>query len=66
MEIGFVASVIILLAGILLMGIGGIVFRWRAFTNQRAWEGATRPMLIIGLVTFAIGIVLVYVTYPWR
>ena len=48
------------------MGIGGIVFRWRAFTNQRAWEGATRPMLIIGLVTFAIGIVLVYVTYPWR
>lgn len=62
----FLLSIGILLIGFLFIGLGGISYRWRAFRNKSAWNGNTLPLLGIGLVFFVIGIILVYMFYPYK
>lgn len=57
-------SLVILFIGFIFLGLSGISFRWRAFTNKPAWNGLTKPFLLIGLLTFIIGLILVYIFYP--
>lgn len=60
----FLISMIILLIGFIFLGLSSISYRWRAFTNKKAWNGMTRPFLVLGLIFFVIGIGLVYIFYP--
>lgn len=48
------------------MGMSKLSFKWRAFTNKPAWNGATIPFLMIGIVFFIIGLILVYSFYPFK
>lgn len=50
----FLFSIIILFIGFFFMGMSKLSFKWRAFTNKPAWNGATIPFLMIGLVFFII------------
>lgn len=59
-------SIGILLIGFLFIGLGGISYRWRAFGNKPAWNGNTLPLLGIGLIFFVIGVILVYMFYPYK
>lgn len=60
----FIGAVIVLFIGFLFLGLSGASFRWRAFTNKPAWDGLTKPLLVIGLIIFLIGLALVYFFYP--
>lgn len=62
----FLFSIIILFIGFFFMGMSNLSFKWRAFTNKPAWNGATIPFLMIGLVFFIIGLILVYSFYPFK
>lgn len=62
----FLLSVIILFIGFLFMGMSSISYRWRAFRNKPAWNGNTVVFLVIGLVFFIIGLILVYMFYPYK
>lgn len=62
----FLLSVIILFIGFLFIGMSGVSYRWRAFRNKPAWNGKTLVFLSIGLVFFIIGLVLVYMLYPYK
>ncbi|ACA56234.1 hypothetical protein ACLD43_11135 [Clostridium botulinum] len=62
----FLFSIIILFIGFFFMGMSKLSFKWRAFTNKPAWNGATIPFLMIGLVFFIIGLILVYIFYPFK
>jgi len=59
----FIAGVITV-AGLLIVGLGGIVFRVRAVLNKPAWNGATLPLILIGLPIFVVGLVLMWAWYP--
>ncbi|MDH6366220.1 MULTISPECIES: hypothetical protein [unclassified Breznakia] len=41
--------------GIILLAGASISYRFRAFTNKKAWDGKTLPLLKIGLFLFIIG-----------
>ena len=62
----FLLSVIILFIGFIFIGMSGMSYRWRAFTNKKAWNGNTLVFLRIGLIFFIIGLALVYMFYPYR
>ncbi|KAJ51710.1 amino acid transporter [Clostridium tetanomorphum] len=62
----FLFSIIVLFSGFLLMGISNASYRWRAFRNKPAWNGSTLPLLIIGLLLSIIGLILVYIFYPFK
>lgn len=51
--------------GSVILGIGtifaifaSISYQFRAFTNKKAWEGNTRGLSAIALITFTIGAIL--------
>ncbi len=46
---------ILLVLGIVLLAIAGIVFRFRAITNHRAWGGSTVSFLLFGVISLLIG-----------
>ena len=56
-------SLVVLFIGIALIAIGGISFRVRAITNKPAWNGITKPFILVGIAIFIVGIVLVYFAY---
>ncbi len=62
----FMISIAVLLIGMLCISVGGAIFKFRAFTNKQAWNGRTKPFLYTGIILFIIGLVLVYVTYPFQ
>lgn len=62
----FLVSVAVLMLGMLFIGISGGIFRLRALSNKRAWDGKTKPFAAIGIVLSLIGIILVYITYPFE
>lgn len=62
----FLFSVIILFIGFLFIGMSGVSYRWRAFRNKPAWNGNTLVFLAIGVVFFIIGLVFVYMFYPYK
>ncbi len=62
----FLVSIGILFIGFLFLGLSGSIYRWRAFRNKPAWNGNTIPFLIIGSVFFIIGLILVYIFYPYK
>jgi len=64
MQTPVVIAGIVTVAGFLIMGLGGIMFRVRAVLNKPAWNGGTLPLIFIGLVVALIGGVLLWVTYP--
>jgi hypothetical protein len=49
--------------GAVLLGLCGISFRLRAITNKPAWNGATLPLLLMGLLFLVPGIILLAVSY---
>jgi hypothetical protein len=49
--------------GALLLAIAGIIFRLRALANRRAWNGPVLPLVAFGLPIFAVGLVMIYLTY---
>jgi hypothetical protein len=60
-----IISVVVLSVGIALLIIGSIIFRVRAITNQKAWDGKTKPFIFTGLLFFLAGLIGVLVTYPY-
>ena len=60
-----IISVVVLLVGIVLLATGGIIFRVRAVTNKKAWNGGTKPFILTGLIVFAIGLIGLLITYPY-
>lgn len=63
-QISFIVSMVVLFVGAVFLSLSGISYRWRAFTNKRAWDGLTLPFLKIGILVFAIGLIMVYLFYP--
>ncbi|WP_314067939.1 hypothetical protein [uncultured Vagococcus sp.] len=57
-------SIVVLSIGFFFLGLSSTVYRWRAFMNKPAWNGLTRPFLIIGSIFFVVGLALVYLFYP--
>ncbi|MCI1659848.1 hypothetical protein [Bifidobacterium psychraerophilum] len=55
-HIAFWIGLVITGLGFLLLWAGGICFRWRAYRNLPAWDGATRPLLRWGLAVSVIGL----------
>lgn len=41
-------------------------YRFRAFTNKQAWNGKTFPFLVTGVIFSIVGIILVYIFYPYK
>ncbi len=62
----FLFSIIILFIGFFFIGMSKLSFKWRAFTNKPAWNAATMPFLMLGLIFSIIGLILVYIFYPFR
>lgn len=62
----FMISIFIFFIGAFLIGLSGMVYEWRAFTNKKAWNGLTKPLLFIGLPVTLIGIALIYLFYPYK
>jgi NADH:ubiquinone oxidoreductase subunit 2 (subunit N) len=63
-NIGLVISLGVFGLGAVLLGLGSFSFKFRAVTNKKAWDGKTKPLLLAGLLLTAVGIGLVYLTYP--
>ncbi len=57
-------GIIIFFIGLFFLAAAGINYRWRAFTNKKAWNGIAVPFTIIGLIIFVIGLVIIYINYP--
>lgn len=57
-------SLILFFIGVFFIGLSGASYRWRAFTNKKAWDGITIPSGIIGIVIFLISLVFIYFNYP--
>lgn len=57
-------SLIIFIIAIILLGLSGIIFRIRAITNKRAWNGPVVPLATMGLILFVISLVMIYFYYP--
>lgn len=57
-------GVALVVIGIIAIGIGNTVFRFRSVSNKKAWEGKTKPFLVTGITLFLIGIILVIFTFP--
>ncbi|QIL46776.1 hypothetical protein G7081_06705 [Vagococcus coleopterorum] len=62
----FLISIAVLFLGFAFLGLSGGIFRLRALTNKKAWDGWTKPFLLIGAVLFLVGLVLVYIFYPYK
>ncbi|WP_041701440.1 hypothetical protein [Gottschalkia acidurici] len=62
----FLLSLIILFIGFAFIGMSGLSYRWRAFTNREAWNGNTLIYLLIGFIFFILGLMLVYIFYPYK
>jgi hypothetical protein len=63
MNPGTIVAVVILFIGFGSLALSGISFRMRALLNKRAWHGMTLPFLWIGLITAAIGLTILLLTY---
>lgn len=62
----FLISVGVLFIGFISLCIGSSIFKWRAFTNKPAWNGGTIPFIVLGSMFSILGILLVYVFYPFK
>ncbi|MDR2381811.1 MAG: hypothetical protein LBE08_11705 [Bifidobacteriaceae bacterium] len=60
---GLTAAIIVFGIGAALLAVAGIVFRVRAIANRKAWDGATVPLAVIGLIVTLVGVVAIYFTY---
>ncbi|HBU12339.1 MAG TPA: hypothetical protein DEB31_06315 [Clostridiales bacterium] len=56
-------ALIVLFTGVGFLALAGMVFHFRAIANKPAWNGMTKPFLLIGLIFLIIGLVLVYFAY---
>lgn len=62
----FIFSMVILIFSYLLLTLATYTFKFRAFTNKKAWGGKTKPLLVSGAILFLIGIVMTYLFYPFN
>ncbi|MBU5292961.1 hypothetical protein FYJ27_09860 [Anaerosalibacter bizertensis] len=62
----YIFSIGILLIGFVFIGLGKMSYRFRAFTNKQAWNGKTFPFLVTGVIFSIVGIILVYIFYPYK
>ncbi len=63
MDYFMLIAIIVLAAGALFLFLSGMVFHFRAIANLPAWNGGTRPLLVVGLILLVLGLVLVYFAY---
>ena len=59
-----ISGLVSFFCGVFLLGLSGMVFRLRAFRNKPAWDGLTRPLLLLSLPFLLVGLVLIYWFYP--
>lgn len=55
-----ILAIVVFVAGVLCLALGSISFRVRAIANKPAWGGATKPLLLAGILIFAAGLALLY------
>lgn len=58
-----IISLIIFGIGAVIAGLGGFSFYFRAITNKKAWDGKTKPLILIGTIFLVIGLIMIYLTY---
>ena len=56
-------AIVVFIVGLALLALSGLSFRIRAIANKPAWNGLTRPLLLFGLIIFAVCLVLLYFAY---
>ncbi|MFQ6178799.1 hypothetical protein ACLMJU_18380 [Bacillus paranthracis] len=56
-------TIILSIAGIVIMSLARINFKIRAFANKPAWGGFTFPLILIGFILFCIGMFLGFVNH---
>lgn len=61
----FLVAIAVLFIGFACLGISGAIFDWRAIRNKKAWNGLTKPFLVAGGLFTFLGLLLVYIFYPY-
>lgn len=57
-------SLVIFFIAFAFLSMSGLLYRWRAFTNKKAWNGMVLPFATIGGVLLVISLVMLYFYYP--
>ncbi|EOH96917.1 hypothetical protein UAY_02649 [Enterococcus moraviensis ATCC BAA-383] len=57
-------SLIIFFVSLAFLGLASILYRWRAFTNKKAWNGMVIPLGAFGFVLLVISLIMIYLYYP--
>jgi len=65
MSFWFSASIALFFIGVLMSSAAWVLFRVRAVMNRRAWNGGVLPLLVVGLIVTAAGMLAIWATYPF-
>lgn len=57
-------GVILFSVGIIFSILGGIIFKFKAIANKKAWSGITIPCFVIALVTIIPGFIIIIINIP--
>lgn len=57
-------AIIFFALAFIALAISGATFVFRAFTNQKAWNGMVAPMAVTGFILLVIALILIYIAYP--
>lgn len=57
-------SLIVFFLAAAFLGLSGMLYRWRAFTNKKAWNGMVLPFAVVGCLLMILALVLIYIHYP--
>lgn len=57
-------SLVIFFVSWALLGLASVLYRWRAFTNKKAWNGMVIPLIVFGFVLLAVSLIMIYLNYP--
>ncbi|OTN89447.1 hypothetical protein A5819_001939 [Enterococcus sp. 7E2_DIV0204] len=57
-------SLVVFFVSLAFLGLAGALYRWRAFTNKKAWNGMVVPLVMFGFVLFVVSLIMIYLNYP--
>ena len=59
-----IIGIVIFFMGMICFSLGRSIFKGRALLNKKAWNGATKPLLVLGVLLGIIGLIIIVLTMP--